>query len=158
MRKKPWNLINAPVYSLATQHKGLVNMNICTYVTAISMQPKLYVVGVYDGTKTKQHVLQEEKAVLQLLSKDQYNLVRHLGNKTGIKFDKDAWLRKKGLLTHWNGFEILKDISACLLIQKTSMQQTGDHLMCVFEVLDYQSFHDNILTLDHLREKKLIRI
>ena len=107
---------------------------------------------------TKQHVLQEEKAVLQLLSKDQYNIVRHLGNKTGIKFDKDAWLRKKGLLTYWNGFEILIDISACLLIQKTSMQQTGDHLMCVFEVLDYQSFHDNILTLDYLREKKLIRI
>jgi flavin reductase (DIM6/NTAB) family NADH-FMN oxidoreductase RutF len=158
MRKKPWNLINAPVYSLATENHGAVNMNICTYVTAISMKPKQYVVGVYDGTRTLQNILQTERAVLQLLSKTQINVVRNLGNKSGLKFNKDAWLRKKNLLANWNGFEVLKDAAACLLIQKISEQQAGDHLMCLFEVMDYCSYGSDILTLDDLREKKMIRI
>jgi flavin reductase (DIM6/NTAB) family NADH-FMN oxidoreductase RutF len=158
MRKKPWNLINAPVYSLATQVQGQINMNICTYVSAISMNPKLYVVGVYDETKTLQNLTQTNDAVLQLLGKSQYNLVRHFGNKTGLEFNKDAWLRKNGLLMNWKGLEVLKDVAAYLHIQKISAQQTGDHLMYVFKVMNYQSFHSDILTLDDLREKKLIRI
>lgn len=158
MRKKPWNLINAPVYSVATQHQGVVNMNICSYVTAISMKPKLYVVGVYDGTRTLQNILQADRAVLQLLSKTQINLVRNLGNKSGFKFNKDAWLRKKNLLTHWNGFEVLKDAAAHILIQKISDQQAGDHLMCLFEVIDHCSCNSDVLTLDDLREKNMFRI
>lgn len=158
MRKKPWNIINAPVYSLATEYQGSINMNICTYVTAISMTPKLYVVGVYDGTKTLQNILHSERAVLQLLSKPQINIVRNLGNKSGLKFNKDAWLRKKNLLISWNGFEVLKDAAAYLLIQKISYQQAGDHLMCLFEVTDYCSNSLDALTLDDLREKKMIRI
>lgn len=158
MRKKPWNMINAPVYSLATEHQGVINMNICTYVTAISMTPKLFVVGVYDGTKTLQNILQSERAILQLLSKPQINIVRNLGNKSGLKFNKDAWLRKKNFLTTWNGFDVLKDAAALLLIQKISQQQAGDHMMCLFEVIDYASISSEVLTLDDLREKKMIRI
>ena len=158
MRKKPWNLINAPVYSLATEDQGVINMNICTYVTAISMKPKLYLVGVYDGTQTLQNILQKDRAILQLLSKSQINLVTNLGNKSGFKFNKDAWLRKRNLLTNWNGYEVLKDVAAHLLIQKISTQQAGDHLMCLFEVMDYCSYSSDVLTLDDLREKKMIRI
>ena len=44
---RPWNLLNLPVYSLATYQGEKVNMNICTYVSAVSMKPKQYMVAVY---------------------------------------------------------------------------------------------------------------
>ena len=41
--KRPWNIISPPVYSLVTyDEEGKVNMNICTYVSAVSMKPKMY--------------------------------------------------------------------------------------------------------------------
>ncbi len=39
MRKRPWNLIDVPVYSLVTRNGDETNMNLCTYVTAIA-KPK----------------------------------------------------------------------------------------------------------------------
>lgn len=41
--KRPWNLANVPVYSLATYAGQKVNMNICTYVSAVNMKPKRYI-------------------------------------------------------------------------------------------------------------------
>ncbi len=32
--KRPWNIVNMPVYSLATYVDDQLNMNVCTYVTA----------------------------------------------------------------------------------------------------------------------------
>jgi len=52
IRKKPWNRTDHPVYSISSTDGKENNMHIISYVTAISMQPKRYVVGVYEGTKT----------------------------------------------------------------------------------------------------------
>ena len=50
--RRPWNIINLPIYSLQTVDKdGKLNMNICTYVSVVSMKPKIYSVAVYYGTK-----------------------------------------------------------------------------------------------------------
>ena len=39
--KRPWNIIDLPVYSLLSNDvNGNINMNICTYVSAVSMKPK----------------------------------------------------------------------------------------------------------------------
>ena len=40
MMKKPWNRINIPVYSVSSKYGEKQNMHICTYVSAVSMQPK----------------------------------------------------------------------------------------------------------------------
>ena len=40
--KRPWNIIDSPIYSLqSVDEEGKINMNICTYVTAVSMKPKI---------------------------------------------------------------------------------------------------------------------
>ena len=51
--KRPWNIIDLPIYSLqTTDKKGNINMNICTYVSAISIKPKMYSIAIDYNTKT----------------------------------------------------------------------------------------------------------
>jgi len=156
--KRPWNIPDMPVYSLATYNHHVLNMNICTYVTAISMKPKLYGIAVYNDTQTLKNVQESEYAILQLLHPSQYALVNVLGKKSGKNYHKHAYLTKKGLLQSWNGYEILKNITACLLLKKISFQQTGDHVLYIWEVEKFASFSTEALTTSLLSEKKIIRI
>ncbi|MBK7440819.1 MAG: flavin reductase [Bacteroidetes bacterium] len=82
--RRPWNIVDQPVYSLATYADGHFNMNICTYVTAVSMSPKMYAVAVYHNTKTLFNLQNTDTAVLQLLSTEQIKLVNILGKNRGI--------------------------------------------------------------------------
>jgi flavin reductase (DIM6/NTAB) family NADH-FMN oxidoreductase RutF len=155
--RKPWNIPNLPVYSLATHSNGLVNMNICTYVTAISMKPKWYAIAIYENTQTLINVENSDTVVLQLLSPNHYTLVKILGQKSGLNYNKNRYLLQKDLLTTWNGQTVLKDISAVVLLQKISSQQTGDHHLFIFNTLQYKSFNPEYLTVEKLRNERIIR-
>ncbi len=168
--KKPWNLVNVPVYSISTIDNGIVNMNICTYVSAVSMSPKRYMVAIYHNTKTHAVAAQNQLFVLQLLSEKQYGLVKNFGQKSGISFDKHGFIQRKNALkldskenpyaTYlWNGHSVLTNAVAVLLLKPIQIIPAGDHDMFLCDVLSYKNQNDNqILTLDTLRAKKLIRI
>lgn len=94
-KKKPWNRINLPVYSISCKAGELCNMNICTYVSAVSMQPKRMMVAVYNDTFTLELITKNPHFVLQLLSTDQYRLVDLLGKKSGHTIDKIKRLEKE---------------------------------------------------------------
>ena len=69
--KRPWNIVSPPVYSLLTfDDDGKLNMNICTYVSAVSMQPKMYSIAIDYTSKTYKNLQKSSKVVLQLLSSD----------------------------------------------------------------------------------------
>lgn len=122
------------------------------------MQPKLYAIGIYQGTQTLLNMRAQHTAVLQLLGRNNIGCVRTLGMKSGKNYDKHSWLRKRSLTCPWNDFEVLKEAAAWILLNKLESKKQGDHVLHVFEVTAYQANHDQILMLDHLREKKLIRI
>ncbi len=156
--KKAWNIPNLPVYSLATyNHHGVVNMNICTYVSAISMKPKLYAVAVYYDTKTLENIEQNEFVVLQLLHQSQFSLVNKLGKSSGKTYNKYNYLFKKNALINWEELDVLKDCSALVLLKKIEAIQTGDHKLFIFEAQKSKVFNDDYLLLNTLREKKIIR-
>lgn len=157
--KKPWNLPDLPVYSLATQGEKGFNMNICTYVSAVSMQPKRFMVAVYHGTRSLENMYASEEAVLQLLDASQVGLVRTLGKKSALHFDKQTWLHKKKILSEWHSFTVLRDAAAWMLLRKLWHQDAGDHVLFLFDVVKYKvNSAGNILTLDTLREHKIISI
>lgn len=160
MPKRPWNRVNLPVYSIAsTDGKGNYNMHIITYAGQMSMEPKRFVCGIYEGTKTLENVIGHPEFVLQLLSENQYRLVELLGKKSGHQLNKIERLEKRKLLTHWNGFPILKDALAVMLLNTISSFPGGDHTGFLCEVVQYKNLNEgNPLTLDTLREHKLIRI
>jgi flavin reductase (DIM6/NTAB) family NADH-FMN oxidoreductase RutF len=160
MPKRPWNRVNLPVYSISsTDGKGHYNMHIITYANQISMQPKRFVCGIYEGTKTLENVISHNEFVLQLLSEKQYRLVDLLGKKSGHQINKIERLEKRKIVTDWNGFPILKDALAVMQLKVISSFPGGDHTGFLCDVLQYKNLNEgDPLTLDTLRAHKLIRI
>lgn len=160
MNKRPWNRINLPVYSIcSTDGKGNYNMHIITYASQISMQPKRYLCGIYEGTQTLNYIQQYPSFVLQLLSDKQYRLVDLLGKKSGSEVDKIARLHKRDLLMSWNGFPVLKEALAVMALQTISHFNGGDHTGFLCDVTAYKNLNTgDALTLDTLRKHKMIRI
>ena len=73
IRVKPWNRVDGPIYSLATTANGKGNLNICSYVTPISMKPKRFIIGVYKDTKTLANLEANPIGLLNYLAQDQAN-------------------------------------------------------------------------------------
>ena len=158
-KKKPWNRINLPVYSISSKAGDISNMNICTYVSAVSMQPKRIMVAIYENTKTLELVNESPHFVLQLLCATQYRLVDLLGKKSGHSIDKTTRLQKRKELAEWNGFYVLKNCLAVMQLTITGSFEGGDHKGFICNLVDYKNLNDGeVLTLDTLRHHKLIRI
>lgn len=133
--KRPWNIVDMPVYSLATYIGGNVNMNICTYVSAVSMKPKLYMVGIDYSTKTYEWLENTNHAVLQILHQDHQSLIQLLGKTSGKKMDKQEKLEQKNQLSSWNGYRVLGGACGYLLLKvKERANIGGDHELFYFEV------------------------
>jgi len=113
--RKFWNLPAVPVYSLLTHDSnGSYNMNCCTYVTPVSMDPKQFMVAVYQGTKTLDNLEKNphQTVVLQLLAPEQASLIRLLGRQSGYRTDKIQRLQQRGLLDVWRGQPVIKEAAA----------------------------------------------
>ncbi len=156
--KRPWNIINSPIYSLMTTSGEDVNMNICTYVTAISMKPKLYMIGIDYKTKTYDNLINSDFAILQILSSTQTSLVKTLGKKSGHTYNKTNYLKKKQVLSQWNQQSILKDSAAVLQLTKTANYHiNGDHEIFIFKVEKSKTFQEqDILMFQDLIDQKII--
>ncbi len=164
LRKKPWNRVNLPVYSISSSDgNGNHNMHIITYASQISMQPKQFICGIYNGTKTLENIQRYNRFVLQILDKNQYRLITLLGKKSGKTVNKIKLLEKRGLIEKWNNHFILKDALAVIEMEaflvSITTSKKPDHQLYLCNVLDYKNLNEGEpLTLDVLRENKLIRI
>lgn len=160
LRKKPWNRINLPVYALSSKDAhGQFNMHIVTYATAISMHPKRFVCGIYHGTQSLANIQACPQFVLQLLDEKEVNLITLLGKQSGRHINKIEKLEKRKKITDWNGFKILNNCLAAIEMKVINSFSGGDHECFLCDVVSYKNFKEgSVLTLDHLREKKIIRI
>lgn len=157
--KRPWNRIDVPVYSLLTRCGDQWNMNIATYVTAVSMQPKRMGICVYHGTQTQFNMLAGKPVVLQLLSCTQYRLVKLLGFQSGKAINKMNKLSKQGAVQFWNHYPILNEALAVMELMPLQMIPAGDHDLWIADVISWKNLNDGTaLTLNDLRAHKLIRI
>ena len=142
--KRPWNIVDVPIYSLATYSDTGINMNICTYVTAVSMKPKLFMLAIDYTTQTFQNLKSNDTCVLQILHTDAIDLVRTLGKKSGKNTDKEAFLRKKNQITSWNKYDVLKDACGYLALRKIDQKNIGgDHELFWFEVEKSKTISEN---------------
>jgi flavin reductase (DIM6/NTAB) family NADH-FMN oxidoreductase RutF len=159
IRKKPWNRVNLPVYSISSKHGANENMHIITYANQISMSPKRFVCGIYAGTQTLNNVEGSGEFVLQLLKNDQYRLVDLLGKKSGKTIDKIARLKKRNELVEWNEYKVLANALAWMHLKVVSTFEGGDHKGFLCDVVAYKNVQEGeALTLDDLRKHKMIRI
>ena len=156
LRTRPWNRIPQPVYSLSTLHQGKINMNICTYVTPITMDPKQYLVGVYHDTQTFTALQATGQGLLQSLTIPQAPLVRPLGQKSGQSFDKHTYLKNKSQRYH--NLAYLPQSLSILHITVESWIPGIDHDLVICNVVSWKNLTNHTpLTLTYLKENKIIR-
>ena len=154
--RKPWNRPDFPVYSVASLSEGRGNMNICTYVSAVSMKPKRYMVAFYKGTLTLEMVRESPDFILQLLSEDQYRCVRLLGQQSGHNTDKLKRLREP--LMEYAGITCMSRALALIQCRILEWTDAGDHWMTLCEVISFKNLHEGqVLTTETLRQKGIIR-
>lgn len=156
-RKKPWNRTSPPIYSIASRYEDRFNMNICTYVTPISMKPSRLVVGVYKNTFTLELVSLQNEMVLQLLSEDNYRLIKLLGQTSGYNRNKITAI--KSPLINYKGFTCLDSALALIHLNVIKKTDAGDHWLMFCDVSSFINLNEGLpLTMDILRAKKLVRI
>jgi len=154
--QRPWNRPSLPVYSLSTCSGENRNMNICTYVTSISMQPKRYIIGVYKQTYTLKLLQEQPEFLLQLLSEKQYRLVQLLGKTSGYQHNKIIKLKEP--IAYFQYHAYLEHAAAFILCRAKEWTDAGDHYAILCDVITYRNLNpDPILTTDFLRKKKIIR-
>ena len=156
-RKKPLNRTNPAIWSIASAYNGQYNMNICSYVTGISMKPSRMVVGIYKNTLTLELVRQSNEMVLQLLANHHYKLVRLLGQTSGYKKEKLRSLKIP--VIQYKGHQCLADALSLIFLKIKQQIDAGDHWMMLCDISSFINLNEGIpLTMDVLREKKLVRI
>lgn len=143
--RRPWNQANVPVYSLATQQ----NMNICTYVTPITLKPKKFCIAIYKNTQTLENWNKTKKGVLQLLTINQKKYVTLLGKKSGKIINK---LEKLQNTESWHEHTIFSNCRAVFLLQEESRIDAGDHEIIICNVIEAKNKNNApILYLDAIR-------
>ncbi len=158
--RKLWNRSALPVWSLVTKDvTGKINMNICTYVSAVSMEPKLMMVAVYHNTKTHDNCVVGSEVLLQLLSSDQAKLVRLLGQTTGRVKDKITLLKKRELLSQYKDWSHLTEAAGFVVGTIESLIAVGgDHDLAIVRVTAHKNLRETLpLTTEILRAEGLIR-
>ena len=117
--KRPWNIINPSIYSLVTYDEtDNLNMNICSYVSPVSLKPKIYLIAVDYSTKTYENLKLNSYVVLQLLSKSHLKIIRKLGKTSGYLYNKEKYLKSKDMLDNWRKNIVLKDTCALIELKK----------------------------------------
>jgi flavin reductase (DIM6/NTAB) family NADH-FMN oxidoreductase RutF len=157
--KKLWNIPDMPVWSISTcDSAGIPNMNICTYMTPVSMNPKKYIIAVYPNTQTYTNVQNSEFLLAQLLSEEQAHLVRLLGKKSSLYFPKKMQSITKTTETDGIFSFLPKSIGYFILKKDTSLLQAGDHDVAIFSIekIVYLNPLNKVLTLSYLKERGLI--
>lgn len=158
LRTRPWNRAPQQVYSLSTTRDGVINMNICTYVTPITMQPKQFVIGIYHNTQTYDNLKNTKEGLLQLLGTDQTSLITPLGKKSGSSYDKHTYLTKYHDLGFIQTFAYLEHSLAYIHIRIKTWLPESDHDILVAEVISWKNLrHGTPLTTTYLKDHKIIR-
>jgi len=158
--RKIWNRPAWPVWSVSTiDATGQGNMNIATYVQAVSLDPKLMTIALYNQTKTLENVQQTKRALLQLLPESLAPVVRICGQQSGNDIDKITRLQKRFTLAQCNELYYLADAAGYVELSLVDLHDVGgDHRLGTFTVGKQKNLHDKpILTTDYLREHKYIR-
>ena len=156
--RRPWNIVNSPVSAIATYDRDhRLNMNICTYMMAVSRHPKQYCIAIEKDSKTLDNLFENKECVIQILHENQSNLIRPLGKRSGHDYDKLNYLIKRDLIQDWKSFQVLKGACAYIKLSIDHQHEVGDHVLFTGVASSYKTIsEEGILTFQYLIDQKII--
>lgn len=147
---------NYDVHSVGVRLGDITNFNITAWATQTAMGGKRIVVALHKPDYTLELVKASQFFSLNFLSEDQTRLVAKLGRSSGRDGNK-----LKGLEFAFdpNGFPYLTEAFGYANCRVLDWADGGDHEIAICEVVAQKILHPQkkLLTLNYLREKKLIR-
>jgi|AntAceMinimDraft_5_1070358.scaffolds.fasta_scaffold132198_1 flavin reductase (DIM6/NTAB) family NADH-FMN oxidoreductase RutF len=157
--RKLWNYAPYPVWSLSTvDDKSKPNMNICSYVSPISMKPKEFMVAIYYNTKTLENIRLHKRGFLQLLSVNQTHLVRTLGKKSSLIVNKMKRVLEKEVIIPVGDYALLAESIGYIEIEFYELLETSaDHVVGLARVVSSRNLNEiEPLNIGHLQGKGII--
>jgi flavin reductase (DIM6/NTAB) family NADH-FMN oxidoreductase RutF len=158
--RRLWNRPDLAVWSLSTQDAdGTPNLNICSYVMATSLDPKLMTVAVYHGTKTRENIKVGSTVLLQLLTAELAPVVRVCGQTSGHDVDKVERLSKRYELAEHKGLYYFMKSAGFMLLEVNDVHENGgDHSLVTGKVVTSKNLSTaSILTTTYLKDHKFTR-
>ena len=133
-------------------------MNICTYVSVVSKNPRLYAISIDYHSQTYTNLIKNSRAVLQVLSILNINMINYLGKKSGTAYDKHKYLESNEELCKWRNFMVLQNANAYLELNEIKhFNVGGDHELFIFEIVSSKTnSENNILTFQELIRQGII--
>lgn len=158
MAKRLFKYKNYDVHSITTVagNPARYNVNIVTWLMQTDMSGKVLAVALYKPDYTLDLVRESGVLNVNLLAVDQTKLIRKLGQQSGREKDKFKNLPHE---LDERGCPFLTEAIGYAQCRVMHSVEAGDHELVVCDVLKQVVLNPekDVLTLNLLREKKLIR-
>ena len=158
MAKRLFKYKNYDVHSITTVagNPARYNVNIVTWLMQTDMSGKVLAVALYKPDYTLDLVRESGVLNVNLLAVDQTKLIRKLGQQSGLEKDKFKNLPHE---LDERGCPFLTEAIGYAQCRVMHSVEAGDHELVVCDVLKQVVLNPekDVLTLNLLREKKLIR-
>lgn len=154
----PYSALSIPVYSLSTvaPDGSAATLNLVTYAAPVSLKPRRYALGLYEGTLSRDNMLATGRGLLQILGEQHADLFELLGRTSGRQVDKVRELAARGVaLGTAAGLPLIADcfgyVELRILGEPTSC---GDHEVVICEVVSFETVSPGVRPLytAHLKE------
>ncbi len=147
---------NYDVHSVTTAHGKHLNANIVTWLMQVAMGGKMLCVALYKIDYTIELVRESRLLNINILAKEQTNLIAKLGRKSGR--DSDKFRNLKYDLDD-RGIPFLTEAIGYIQCKVLHSTDSGDHEILVCEVLKQVILNSEkeVMTHHFLREKGLVR-
>ena len=127
------------LYIISSHLGGKVNAMTAAWVTRVSFSPPLVMVAV-GKTRFTHHMIEGSGVfAINVLARDNLDLARHFGLKSGRDTDKFEGIDYETRIT---GSPVLKECLAWLDCRLHAAYEAGDHTLFVGEVLDGGLFRE----------------
>lgn len=147
---------NYDIHAVGVSCRGRVNFNIVAWAMQTSMGGRHIAVALYKPDFTRELVQESGCFTLNFLATDQTRLIQKLGRKSGRETDKTKNLP---FAFDAGGQPFLTEAVGYTCCQIIDWADGGDHDIAICQVLGQKILHPekSMLTLDLLREKKMVR-
>ncbi|MGB9761665.1 MAG: flavin reductase [Caldimicrobium thiodismutans] len=129
------NYITQGVFVVTAQADSKINGMTVAWVSQVSFKPRLLAVAIAPQRYTYELIEKSKVFCINVLSEDQIELAKHFGFQSGRKINKFETVPFKYAL---KGSPVILSAIAYFECEVTHMYETGDHIMVVGEVGDYE--------------------
>jgi len=123
------------VFVVTSKMNDKINGMTAAWVSQVSFRPRLLAVAIAPQRYTYEFIKSSGLFCINTLSKDQIDLAKHFGFKSGRSVNK---FENVAFTYSLNGCPVLKDAVAYFECHVVGECQAGDHMIVIGEVTDYE--------------------